>query len=247
MSGSRTRVLFTGASGSLAGLGAAVEAEGAQFTEWPLLSFAAPVDTEPLEAAMRRLVEYAAVAITSPRAADAVARLVELLDIDLTFAPAVWTSPACAALLRPLFPRIEVSPRDHGGSLGAALAEVMLRHDLGSPVLFPCGDLHRDELVVALRDAGRVVEVVEAYRTVVAPPSRAQAVMAAADILVVTSPGVARLLASVEHRERPALVAIGPTTAHEARRHGWTPDAVAASPAVSAVAAAIHSLLPSYS
>jgi uroporphyrinogen-III synthase len=122
----------------------------------------------------------------------------------------------------------------------------MLRHDVGSPVLFPCGSKHREELVTALRAAGRVVDMVEAYRTVLAPPSRAQTVMAAADILVVTSPAQARLLAMVEHRERPALVAIGPTTANEARRHGWAPDAVAASPVVSAVAAAIHSLLPSY-
>ena len=98
-----------------------------------------------------------------------------------------------------------------------------------------------------LRDAGALVDVVEAYRTVLAEPGRARAVMAAADVVVVTSPGVARLLASVEHRERPALVAIGPTTADEATRHGWPPDAVAASPAVPAVAAAIHSLLPSYS
>jgi len=71
--------------------------------------------------------------------------------------------------------------------------------------------------------------------------------MAAADILVVSSPRVARLLATVEHRERPALVAIGPTTADEASDHGWAPDAVAAAPVVPAVAAAIHSLLPSYS
>ncbi len=247
MNGGRTRVLFTGAPGALAGLDAVVEAEGAQFTEWPLLAFAPPTDSAPLETALHRLAAYAAIAITSPRAATAVAQVVEQDDIDLTLAPAVWTSPACETALRPLFPHVEVSPRDRGGSLGVALAEMMLRHGVGSPVLLPCGDLHREELVTALRAAGRVVEVVEAYRTVMAPPSQAQAAMAAADIVVVTSPSVARLLASVEHRERPALVAIGPTTAHEARLHGWPADAVAASPEVSAVASAIHSLLPSFS
>lgn len=247
MSSGRARVIFTGAPGALSGLAAAVEAEAAQFTEWPLLSFAAPPDGEALEAALRRLASYAAICLTSPRAADAVARLVKDRDIDLAWAPPLYTSPACELRLRSLFPRLEVSHRDRGGSLGVALAELMLRHDVGSPVLFPCGDMHRDELVTALRDAGRVVDVVEAYRTVVAPASRAHAVMAAADILVVTSPSVARLLASVEHRERPAFVAIGATTAHEGRLRGWTPDAVAASPSVAAVAAAIHSLLPSYS
>jgi len=248
VSSNRTRVIFTGAAGALTGLGAAVEAEGAQFTEWPLLTFARAGDPTLLEDAFGRLDRYAAVCITSPRAAEAVARVVAQHDIDLTFAPVVWTSPACEALLRPLFPRIEVPPRDRGaGSLGVALADTMLAHDAQSPVLFPCGDLHREELVTRLRAAGRVVEVVEAYRTILAGSSHAEAVMAAADVVVVTSPGVARLLAAVERRERPALVAIGPTTADEAHHHGWRPDAVAATPAVPAVAAAIHSLLPSYS
>ena len=248
MTGSRTRVIFTGAAGALSGLGAAVEANGAQFTQWPLLSFAPSADPTLLENAVGRLDAYAAICLTSPRAAEAVVRLVEQHDIDLARAPVVWTSPACEALLRPFFPRIEVPPRDrHGDSLGVALADTMLRHDVQSPVLFPCGDLHREELVDRLRDAGRVVDVVEAYRTVLAGPAHAESLMAAADVVVVTSPSVARLLASVEHRERPAFVAIGPTTADQARRHGWMPDAVAASPSVPAVAAAIHSLLPSYS
>ena len=247
MTSSRTRVIFTGASGALAGLGAAVEAGGAQFTEWPLLSFAPPTDPMQLEHALGRLDESAAVCITAPRAAEAVARIVAQHDIDLTLAPVVWTSAACAAALRSLFPRIELPSHRDGGSLGVALADTMLRQDVASPVLFPCGDLHREELVSRLRDAGRVVDVVEAYRTVLAEAGHADAVMAAADVLVVTSPSVARLLAAVERRERPGLVAIGPTTAGEARRHGWMPDAVAASATVPAVATAIHSLLPSYS
>jgi uroporphyrinogen-III synthase len=102
-------------------------------------------------------------------------------------------------------------------------------------------------LLTVLGAAGRVVETVEAYSTVLAPPGHAKAVVAAADIVVVTSPGVARLLASVAQRERPALVAIGPTTADAATTAGWAPDAVAECPAVSAMAAAVHSLLPSYS
>lgn len=248
MSNSRTRVLFTGAPGALAGLAARVEAEGAQFTTWPLLSFAPPADPSPLVQALHRLDQFAALCITSPRAAEAVARIAARDAIDLALAPVVWSSAACAAVLAPHFPRIAIPPVERApAGLGVALASAMLDHDVGSPVLFASGDLHREELVNHLRRAGRVVQVVEAYRTVVAAPSRAAAVMAAADILVVTSPSVARLLASVGHRERPALVAIGPTTADEARRQGWPPDAVAASPAVAAVAAAIHSLLPSYS
>ena len=120
VSSSRTRVLFTGAAGALAGLAAAVEAEGAQFTEWPLLSFAPPADPTPLEDALRRLDEYRGDVITSPRAAEAVARLRGAARHRPDVGAVVWTSPACEARLRPLFPRIEVPPRDRGaGSLGS--------------------------------------------------------------------------------------------------------------------------------
>jgi len=248
MSRARARVLFTGAPGALTGLGDAVASEGAELVDYPLLSFGPPASPALLDDALRHLALYAALCITSPRAARVVADWCTHAGLARPVEAAVWTSPACEGLLTQVFSRVTTAgPAGEGEGLGARLADAMLRHGVGSPVLFACGDLHREELVVRLRDAGREVHVVEAYRTVLADAARAEAAMRDAEIVVVTSPAVARLLSHSARRPRPAFVAIGPTTAAEATRCGWIPDAVAAWPTAGAVASAIHSLLPSYS
>jgi uroporphyrinogen-III synthase len=248
MSPARARVLFTGAPGALAGLGDAVALEGAEFVDYPLLSFGPPASPAQLDDALRHLARYVALCITSPRAARVVAEWFGSAGAAPPAGTAVWTSPACEGVLAQVFSRVVTAgPGGDGAGLGARLADAMLRQGVGSPVLFACGDLHREELVTRLRDAGREVHVVEAYRTVLADAARADAAVRDGGILVVTSPAVARLLSDAPARPRPALVAIGPTTAAEATRCGWIPDAVAASPTSGAVASAIHSLLPSYS
>jgi uroporphyrinogen-III synthase len=71
----------------------------------------------------------------------------------------------------------------------------------------------------------------------------ARQAVSGADILLVGSPKVAALVTRVIPRdERPALVAIGPTTAAAARAAGWAPAGVANRPTVSAVAARIRLL-----
>jgi uroporphyrinogen-III synthase len=66
-----------------------------------------------------------------------------------------------------------------------------------------------------------------------------------AEILVVASPTVAELLARASAPSpRPALLAVGPTTAAAARAAGWVPAAVATRPEVEALVAEVSSLLP---
>ena len=81
------------------------------------------------------------------------------------------------------------------------------------------------------------------YRSVLAGEDVTRQATRGADILLVASPKVAALLARVVPRdERPALVAIGPTTATAARNAGWAPAGAASRPTVSAVMARIKSL-----
>ena len=123
------------------------------------------------------------------------------------------------------------------------LAGAMLAAGVGSPVLFPCGDTRRDELPAALKASGVAVEEVVCYRSVLAGEDVTRQATRDADILLVASPKVAALVARVIPRdERPALVAIGPTTAAAARAAGWAPAGVANRPTVPAVAARIKSL-----
>jgi uroporphyrinogen-III synthase len=130
--------------------------------------------------------------------------------------------------------------------LGAAgaLAQAMLAAGVHGPVLFPCGDLHREELPTRLREKGIVVEEVGCYRTLLANEADARAAAERAIVLVVASPSVADLLArTCPLPTRPALLAVGPTTAAAARASGWPPAAVASSPTAEALTTSIRSLL----
>jgi uroporphyrinogen-III synthase len=120
----------------------------------------------------------------------------------------------------------------------------MLKAGVTGPVLFPCGEIRRDELPTRLRREGiEVVEVV-CYRTVLADESAARSAAEQAGILVVASPSVADLLARAARPEtRPRMLAVGPTTAAAARASGWAPAAVAAQPEVDALLAGVRSLL----
>lgn len=242
------RVVLTGAAGTLDGLGAALATAGLACEDRPLLGFGPPHSWQAMDDAITRLASYAAIAITSPRAAESLVQRTRELGIDPRSAPIIWSGAASAELLRGLFPRVEVPAAGvtEPASLAVRLAGAMLEAGVGSPVLFPCGEVHREELLVRLRAAGRRVEPVIAYRAVIASPEVITAAMARGDILVVTSPRVAQHLAAAAPADaRPSMVAIGPTTADAAAAAGWSPDAVAMRPSVADVVGAIHALLPS--
>jgi uroporphyrinogen-III synthase len=120
----------------------------------------------------------------------------------------------------------------------------MLDAGVTGPVLFPCGEIRREELPGRLRGAGIEVDEVVCYRSVLAGETAARAAAARAAILVVASPSVAELLAGTSAPgARPRMLAVGPTTAAAARAAGWPPEAVAARPDVEALLAGVRSLL----
>lgn len=240
-------VVLTVAPGSLAGLAAHLQAAGAQVREAPLLTLAPPADWKPLDDALRRIVTYTAMAVTSPRTAEAVAARAAAHRIVAPRSLAVWaTGEATAAPLQERFGPVQVPSglvtMDAGA--GSSLASALLASGVGSPVLFPCGDSRRDELPAILRASGVTVDEVTCYRSILADDARALAATAEADAVLVGSPRVAQLVARVTRAgDRPALVAIGPTTAAAARAAGWAPDAVAKRPTVDAVAERIRTVL----
>jgi len=88
------------------------------------------------------------------------------------------------------------------------------------------------------------VDEVVCYRSLLAGPPEARAAVAGATMVVAASPSVVRLLLdSCPVSGRPALVAIGPTTAAAARQGGWEPAAIPSAPLTDALAAAIAGLL----
>jgi uroporphyrinogen-III synthase len=207
--------------------------------EWPLLRFAPPGDWGPFDAALGELDRFRAVAVTSPRAASALAQ-----RMPAPHPVPVWTSgPATAWSLRPIFPTVHVVTPDPAEGAAAAVARRMLEDGAGSPVFFPSGARRREELIQRLTDAGLVVEPVECYRSLLATAEEARAACEGADVLVVASPSVAQLLAGCGG-PRPLLLAVGPTTAAAAREAGWPPTAVAGAPAPEPVLDALRGLNP---
>lgn len=244
-------VVVTASAGSFPGLLEALRAIPVPVEEAPLMSFAPPTDWAPVDRALAELGVFEAVAFTSPRAAGAFAARAAERGVAPTAAghPTLWAAGAGTA--QALGNRLGVVRRPPERAVGekgaaAALAEVLLEEGVTGPVLFPCGDIRRDELPVRLRHEGVEVVDVVCYRSVLADEVEARRAAERARVLVVASPSVADLLARACPAEpRPPMLAVGPTTAAAARASGWPAGATAAKPTVEALAAGVRALLES--
>jgi uroporphyrinogen-III synthase len=243
-------VVVTASAGAFPGLVAALRKIPVTVEERPLMSFAPPSDWAPLDAALARVGEYGALIFTSPRAAEPFAARLKQRRAEWSVeqsSPAVWASgPQTAAALHGVLGRVRLPPGRDRGQLGGAkaLARAMLEEKVSGPVLFPCGEEHRDALPAELRLNGITVDEIVCYRSVLAAESEARVAASRGSVLVVASPRVAGLLARACPRgARPELLAVGPTTAESARAAGWSPSAVASEPTARALASAVRSLL----
>jgi uroporphyrinogen-III synthase len=249
----RGTVVVTASAGSFPGLLAALQAIPVAVEEHPLMSFAPPLEWRPVDAALDRLDRFDAVAFTSPRSARAFVDRVVASGKQPGFeppgGPALWAAGAGTGTpLGDLAVPLHAPDGRLTGSLGAAggLARAMLDAGVRGPVLFPCGEIRRDELPARLRDDGIEVEEVVCYRSVLAGEGEARLAAQRGQVVVVASPSVADLLArSCPSGSRPALLAVGPTTAAAARASGWPPAGVAARPTAEALAAGVRTLLSS--
>jgi uroporphyrinogen-III synthase len=243
-------VVVTASAGTFPGLSAALKGIPVAVEECPLMSFAPPLDWLPLDRALELATEYGAVVFTSPRAAQVFAERLKARgmtwDCGLGMPPVWAAGPATSAALHGALGSVRLAIGRKTGKLGAAkvLARAMLEEKVRGPVLFPCGESHRDELPAELRESAIAVEEIVCYRSVLAAVPEARLAASRATILVVASPSVAALLARACPRSpRPELLAVGPTTADSARSAGWPPAAVASEPNTRALVSAVRSLL----
>jgi uroporphyrinogen-III synthase len=242
-------VVVTASQGTFPGLLEALRALPVNVEEYPLISFAPPSDWRPVDSALQRWREFEAVALTSPRAARAFSARAAERKVVLSDSPGpqIWAGgTGTASAAGESLGRVQVPSDRAVGELGAAgaLASAMMAAGVTGPVLFPCGDLRRDELPARLRDHGIEVEIVVCYCSVLAGEAQARAAAKRAQVLVVASPSVAHLLTrACPPGARPALLAVGPTTAAAAQADGWSPAAVASQPTTEALTGCVRSLL----
>jgi uroporphyrinogen-III synthase len=245
---SRDRVVLTASAGAFPGLATALGDLGIPLEVRPLLRFVSPSDWNQLDTALEQRYRYRAMALTSPRASQAVAERIGARRVTWDGpAPIIWvvgsvTEESLRGRAGPV--RKPDTPPIPGESAAGSLARAMLTAQVGTPVLFPCGDRRRDELPNLLRSHGIQVDEVVCYRTILASREEAQAAAAGSTVVVVASPSVAALLAEAcSGPSRPRLVAIGAATAYAALAAGWPPAAVAGEPSTAALSAAIAGLL----
>jgi len=242
-------IVITASAGSFSRLSEALGEIPARIIERPLVSFSPPDDWTELDRALEERSRYGSLALTSPRAAAAVAERIREAGISWEDGPhpRVWSAgSATADALEGIVGAVKDGLADSARDEGAAerLARAMLSAHAPGPVLFPCGDRRRDELPATLRGGGLEVHEVVCYRTLLAGPAQVRAAVSGASMIVAASPSVVRLLLDASPRVgRPALVAIGPTTAAAARAGGWQPSAVSSAPSIAALASAITGLL----
>jgi uroporphyrinogen-III synthase len=242
------KLVITASSGSFSGLADELRRISVQAIERPLISSQPPEDWTRLDEALKHRSRYGSVALTSPRAAAAVADRIRACDISwVGHAPRVWAvGAATAEALHGTLGSVQGSFPEPNAEQGAAerLARAMLSAGAAGPVLFPCGENRRDELPAILRGNGLLVDEVICYRMILASLEQARAAVSDATMVLVASPSVLQLLVEAcPASARPGLVVIGPTTAAAARAAGWQPAAVPATPSTPALVSAISGLL----
>ena len=242
-------VVVTAAAGSFPGLAEALGRLSLAVEEYPLIEFETS-NLTVVDAALNRLGSYRSVALTSPRAASVLADRIQERGTVLRpeeNSPVVWaTGAATAAALRGALGPVRTpnQPETAPGGAAEVLAMAMLAAQAAGPVLFPCGNRHREELPERLRRGGVEVEELVCYHSILASESVAHDAAKGASVLIVASPSVAGLLIrACPPGSRPTLIAAGPTTADSARAGGWEPAAVATHPTADAVTAAVRSVL----
>jgi uroporphyrinogen-III synthase len=219
---------------------------GATVVPVPLIAPLALVDADVLRSAVARLRGEGGgsppwLVLTSERAALMVAAAVSPTDMAGITVGVV--GPATAAAVRAVGLEAHLTaPGQEAESLAAAVAEAGVE---GARVLVIAAAGGRDVVAPALSAAGGLVEVVEAYRTVM--PDGAAARLrtafdeATVDAITFTSGSTVRHAAVALPLPPPACVAacIGTVTAGAARDSGWTQVVVASEHTAAGVVAVL--------
>lgn len=231
------RVVITRSPDRAAAMAQRLRELGAEPIIYPTITFAAPEDTGPLDAALHDLVagNFDWLALTSVTAVQFVAeRLRHIAGHTRVPARIAAVGPSTgAACVSMLGIQAAVIPEQFDGS---GLVE-QLGNMQGQRVLLANADIARPVLAAGLREAGAQVERVVAYRTIAASESDVDmpALLAAGavDVITFTSGSTARGFverigpAALEQARKATIACIGPATAHAAKAAGLPPTIVA--------------------
>jgi uroporphyrinogen-III synthase len=250
------RVLVTRAAQQAGKLSAGLRARGAVPVEVPVLEILPPADFALLDNVLQNLTCYDWLLLTSANTVGVLAERAALLALR-------WPPPsrllvaavgeATAAAARKTNLSITLVPESY---VAESLLEEMTKVGVaGKRVLLARAAVARDVIPDALRAAGAVVDVVDAYRNVL--PESAPGLLRAAlaegiDAATFTSSSsvthlaeAARAAGVVWPLAGVAAVSIGPVTSQTLRELGWEPAAEADPYDIAGLIAAVERVLSS--
>ena len=224
------RVIVTRDRAQSSMLAEPLEALGAEVLFAPVIEIAGLAETSGetsgLDEAVRNLSRYDWLIFTS---ANGVRHFVEALDrsdsdLRRLRAKLCAVGSATAQALRALHLRVDIVPQEY---VAESLLRALASEDLaGQRILFPRAAVARDVVPDSLRQRGAIVDVVDAYRTVIPPDAAARAQEALTrhpHWIAFTSSSTVTNWIAVAGRESLAgikIASIGPVTSETARASG---------------------------
>ncbi len=190
---------------------------GAEVIEFPVIRIDPPLDDSRLRRAVDELPRYDWLIFTS---ANGVRRFFDLVrDLRTLRAKICAIGPATAAEIGKWKLLVDIQPAEYVGEALAAALPADLR---GQRILLPRAAVARDVVPQMLRDRGAVVDVVDAYRTVVPEPS--MPLPEHYDWVTFTSSSTVKNFLALAGPPKGRTASIGPVTSATLRKHGITPD-----------------------
>ncbi len=207
-----------------------LEALGAETLFVPVIEIADAAEASSLELAIQSLASYDWLIFTSVNGVRHFVEALDRSDRDLRDLKAKLCAigPATRAAVEALHLRVDVMPEEY---VAESLVEALAGQDLrGKRVLLPRAALARDLVPDTLRERGAIVDVVEAYRTIIPADAAARAKEALShkpDWITFTSSSTVKNFLAVARREALAgikIASIGPVTSATVRAAGMTVD-----------------------
>lgn len=249
------RVLVTRAAHQAGKLSEGLRTLGAEPVEVPVLEIRPPLDCAPLDTALRNLDVYDWLIFTSANTVRAAVERSAALGISFAYAPTpkiAAVGEATAKAARDAGFVVALVPQSY---VAESLVEALAGQAEGDKILLARAEIARDVIPDALRSAGAIVDVVDAYRNVV--PESTPALLRAAleqgiDAATFTSSSSVTHLADAARAAGLAFpfagvkaVSIGPITSATLREHGWEPAAEASPFDIPGLIAAVANVLKS--
>jgi uroporphyrinogen-III synthase len=233
------RILVTRARHQAGQLSEKLRALGAEVVEIPAIEIVPPESYAALDRALGNLAQFQWLIVTSANGVEALAARVAALRIaagDFRHLSIAAVGSATAQALRGLGLAVSVTPKEY---VAESLVEALGERVQGERVLLARAAVARDVIPDALRTRGALVDVVDAYRTVI-PDESVTAIRTLfreerriPDAATFTSSStVANFLAlltkaGIAAPKTMLAVSIGPIASGTLRENGWEPAAEA--------------------